>query len=191
MSNIVTILREKKGLSKSELARAIGKNRQDIYAVETGHNKLNMKWAELLAPVFGVTPRDILFPRETVTSNRSISAYSYDDGDTDNILVTIEDSFIYRILPENEQTKFNVFFADSPLSIAGIARTDALFVDHAIQHPVRSGVYIVDVGGSHQVRHLSPLTDGQILVQADFHEERVDAAKLRVIGKVAMRLTAM
>ena len=60
MTNRLRQIREMRGLSVSEVARAFKCDRGEIYKLEDGRRELSAKWIRRLAKVYDVAPRDLV-----------------------------------------------------------------------------------------------------------------------------------
>ena len=64
MKNRVRELRNKRGISQTELAQAVGTTKRTIYAIETENSDIHISLAERLAMYFGCGLDDIFIPED-------------------------------------------------------------------------------------------------------------------------------
>jgi transcriptional regulator with XRE-family HTH domain len=111
MSNLKE-LREKKGLTQSQLAELAGTSQPQIRRLENGDRELTVAWAERLAGPLNTTPVGILFPHlqtdrtQTPTEQlrAALIAYGVDREDLGPILRVIN-GFVNSDADDDEQPR--------------------------------------------------------------------------------------
>jgi len=66
MGNRLRELRKKAGLTLQQVAEAVGTTNQQVGMLEWGQRGLTLEWMERLAPVFNVTPQDLIATEQPV-----------------------------------------------------------------------------------------------------------------------------
>lgn len=83
MKNNIKLYRQRAGLTHQQIADAVGTSNQMIGLLERGQRKLTVEWMELIAPVLGVTPADLMLASRSVPVVGYVGAgaeiYSIDD----------------------------------------------------------------------------------------------------------------
>lgn len=69
MQTRIAFLRQKKGLSLGDLARAAGTTKAQIQKLERGDRRLSLEWMERLARAMDTKISDLLPPEEVTSAN--------------------------------------------------------------------------------------------------------------------------
>jgi DNA-binding XRE family transcriptional regulator len=198
MKNGIKLFREKAGLSKAELARRIGTNRQQLGRLEEGERKLSKEWATKIATVLKCTPQDLLFPElariDTTRFNNVFEIASGTGSPPESPGLAIENEFLARMLPNATRHNLRFMMVDAYQANSIVTKGDALVIDMDDNEPNRPGLYALDIAGVVQWRYLSPTTAGLIQVHSENPAgagETVKPTELKVIGRARLRISTL
>lgn len=198
MTNGIKIFRERAGITKAELARRLGTNRQQVGRLETDKRKLSRKWADRIAPILGCPAEDLMFPElakvDTSRFNNVFSIAESGANPAETPAIALESEFLNRMLPNIARHKLRYMMVEADQANNLVTKGDALVIDTDDNRPTRPALYAVEIAGIVQWRFLSPTTDGHVLIHADSAggpHETVEPSKLKVIGRARLRISTL
>lgn len=198
MSNGIRHFREKKGISKAELARRVGVTRQHMGRLEEDERKLSAKWAQKIAPFIDAQPQELMFPELVqIDLTRFNSVFEIaKGGDTGPELpaLAIGSEFLERMVPDASSHNLRFMMVDASQANGLVTKGDALVIDTDDNEPNRPGLYALDIAGVVQWRYLSPTTSGTVQVHSDktaANNETVKPADLKVVGRARLRISTL
>lgn len=184
--NGIAAQRRKKGLNQSELARRVGTTRQQMGRLERGDRKLTREWAEKIAPALGCEAYDLLFPQ-----GRFSSVFGVIDGE--DAAIAISESFLRTLVKIPAKHKLGVYTVGTDDLSGKVERGEAVVIDLDETRP-KPGLYAVKVGESILWRQISITTTGDTLLLTTDQAappEKVDPAKITILGRIRLRISTV
>ncbi|RUV19911.1 helix-turn-helix domain-containing protein [Mesorhizobium sp. M7A.F.Ca.MR.228.00.0.0] len=198
MSNGIRHFREKKGISKAELARRVGVTRQHLGRMEEDERKLSAKWAEKIAPYLDCTPQELLFPElaqiDLAKFNSVFEILKGNEPRPESPALAIDTNFLERMVPDVSAHNLRFMMVDAYQANGLVTKGDALVIDTDDKQPNRPGLYALDIAGVVQWRYLSPMTSGTVQVHSDTsaaNNETVNPTDLKVVGRARLRISTL
>ncbi|BCH12000.1 hypothetical protein MesoLj131c_62580 [Mesorhizobium sp. 131-3-5] len=198
MSNGIKHFREKKGISKAELARRVGITRQHLGRLEEDERKLSAKWAEKIAPFLDCQPQELLFPDlsqiDLTKFNSVFEILKGNDPKPESPAIALDADFLERMVPDVSAHNLRFMMVDAYQANGLVTKGDALVIDTDDSEPNRPGLYALDIAGVVQWRYLSPMTSGAVQVHSDnsaANNETVDPKDLKVVGRARLRISTL
>lgn len=120
--NRIKALREKRGLTQSQLAELAGTSQPQIKRLENGERELTVEWATRLAGHLGTTPVSLLFPDiqvdQTATPERrlrsALLAFGVDSDEIDQVLRVIR-TYVHDERDADDERSAQTLNEDQPL----------------------------------------------------------------------------
>lgn len=198
MKNGIKLFRERANLTKSELARRVGTNRQQLGRLEESQRKLSVEWAERIAPVLKCTPQDLMFPElarvDTTRFNNVFEIAENGEKLPESPGLALESEFLDRMLPNASKHRLRYMMVETDQANSVVTKGDALVVDTDDKLPTRPGIYALEIAGVVQWRYLTPTTEGLVRIHSEgagVLNETVQPDKLKVIGRARLRISTL
>lgn len=181
---------KRSGISMRELARRIDIAQPSISKWCSNQAVPRVIYLERMAKVFGVSAHWLTYGEHASGRDEVVIRSRPESSETIGLSLTAESA---KRTFGTEANKLSLFTQESDDMAPTIRGGSLVVVDHTINEVVGSGIYLVQVGETKELRRIQPLVDGTYDIRIDNPKRNANEIasddKLVVLGKVLSTVT--
>lgn len=181
---------KRSGISMRELARRIDIAQPSISKWCSNQAVPRVNYLERMAKVFGVSAHWLTYGEHASGRDEVVIRPRPESSETIGLSLTAESA---KRTFGTEANKLSLFTQESDDMAPTIRGGSLVVVNHTINKVVGSGIYLVQVGETKELRRIQPLVDGTYDIRIDNPKRNANEIasddKLVVLGKVLSTVT--